>query len=133
MDRYQQLKKLFEKAIYRLKEALEKSNEFSNSELFPFFRDSAIQRFEFTFELFWKTIKFYLKNFHGIECNSPKGCIREYFARGLLTEEETVKLLEMVEYRNLTSHTYEEITADEIFERLSEFLELMQKAVARMG
>jgi len=80
-----------------------------------------------------KTIKVYLKEFHGIECNSPKGCIREYFTRRLLTEEETIKLLEMVEYRNLTSHTYEEVTAEEIFERLPEFLELREKAISRMN
>lgn len=53
-----------------------------------------------------------LREVHGIECASPKGCLREAFAQGLITEETV--WLEMSEMRNLASHTYIEETAQKI-------------------
>ena len=58
-------------------------------------RDATIQRFEYTFEALWKFLKEYLKEREGIICNSPKSCFRELFSLGLLTEELSVKFLEM--------------------------------------
>ena len=69
-------------------------------------RDAAIQRFEYTSEIFWKVVKGYLDVHDGIICNSPKSCFKEAFRVGLISEEETVKILEMVDDRNLTSHTF---------------------------
>ena len=66
-------------------------------------RDAAIKRFEYTSEIFWKVIKDYLEVHEGIICNSPKSCFKEVFKVGLLSEEETIKILEMVDDRNLTS------------------------------
>ena len=37
-------------------------------------RDAAIQRFEYSFEIFWKLVKEYLNVKEGIVCNSPKSC-----------------------------------------------------------
>jgi len=71
-------------------------------------RDAAIQRFEYTSEIFWKVIKGYLDVHDGVICNSPKACFKEAFKVGLISEEETVKILEMVDNKNLTSHTYHE-------------------------
>jgi nucleotidyltransferase substrate binding protein (TIGR01987 family) len=42
-------------------------------------RDAAIQRFEYSFEIFWKFLKEYLKFEDGIICASPKSCFREAF------------------------------------------------------
>ena len=80
-------------------------------------RDSAIQRFEFCFDLSWKTIKTYLQTQHGIACASPKECIKEASGIGLIKETETFWLT-MSDLRNLTSHTYNEKTADEIYRQL---------------
>jgi nucleotidyltransferase substrate binding protein (TIGR01987 family) len=55
-------------------------------------RDAAIQRFEYTFEAYWKFIKEYLKIKEGIICNSPKSCFREVFTVGMINEDETIKL-----------------------------------------
>ncbi len=49
-------------------------------------RDAAIQRFEYSFEIFWKFLKEYLSAREGIVCNSPKSCFREAFKVELLTE-----------------------------------------------
>lgn len=64
-----------EKAFERLTQAYLKAQEEKTTELYQFLRDSAIQRFEFTYELLWKCIKFYLFEVHGVVCNSPRLCI----------------------------------------------------------
>jgi nucleotidyltransferase substrate binding protein (TIGR01987 family) len=88
-------------------------------------RDAAIQRFAYTFEAFWKFIKDYLRVKEGIVCNSPKSCFRELFAVGVISEDKTVKILEMTDDRNMTSHTYKEKVAQIIYERLQEYGNLM--------
>ncbi len=79
--------------------------------------DGVIQRFEFCFELSWKLMKAYL-SFEGIEANSPRNSIRESFKTGLITEAED--WLDMLEKRNLSSHTYDEETAREIYQHISQ-------------
>lgn len=78
-------------------------------------RDGVIQRFEFTFELFWKTIKILLEH-EGFNCLGPRSCIKEGARKGLLTEPEII--LDMLEDRNKTTHIYDETTASEIFNRI---------------
>jgi len=95
----------YKKALSRLKGSYLKALTSVGTEDYEFFRDSTIQRFEFSVELMWKVIKVFLENREGITCRSPKSCIREFFSAGFLSEEETLKLLQMVDDRNKTSHT----------------------------
>lgn len=81
-------------------------------------RDAAIQRFEFTFELAWKALKdFYFEK--GIDLNSPKDVFRHAFASGDIQDEKI--WLEMLKDRNLTSHTYNEPLACEVFSHLPKY------------
>ena len=124
------LKKRFEdlkRAFYRLKEAYTKAK--IEDEYYIFFRDATIQRFEFTVEILWKTLKNFLREIEGVECKSPKGCIKDFFSSGYLTEEETRILLEMIDDRNLTSHTYHEEVAEKIFKDLKLYLPIIEKIV----
>jgi nucleotidyltransferase substrate binding protein (TIGR01987 family) len=41
----------------------------------PYIRDGVIQRFEYTFELVWKSLQRHLK-FSGVSTGSPKGVFR---------------------------------------------------------
>ena len=76
-------------------------------------RDGIIQRFEFCTELAWKTVREYLLE-EGVEFrNTPKAVMREAYAAGLLDEDALWSKL--LTDRNLTSHTYNESTAQEIF------------------
>jgi nucleotidyltransferase substrate binding protein (TIGR01987 family) len=75
-------------------------------------RDSAIQRFEFTFELFWKILRLYAAR-EGLEVNSPRASIREAFRLKIIGEDE--RYLAMLESRNLAAHTYEEELAEELY------------------
>ncbi|MEA2066860.1 MAG: HI0074 family nucleotidyltransferase substrate-binding subunit, partial [Thermotogota bacterium] len=81
-------------------------------------RDATIQRFEYTFEALWKFLKEYLKEKEGIISNSPKACFREIFSLGFLTEEDTVRCLEMTDRRNDTAHTYKEEIAQIIYSKI---------------
>ncbi len=92
-------------------------------------RDASIQRFEYTFEVTWKLIRQYLKDREGIVCNSPKSCFREAFKVDLVTEEETVKALQMTDDRNMTTHTYREEVADEIYGNLPGYYDLMYNII----
>lgn len=94
-------------------------------------RDAAIQRFEYTFEACWKFIKEYLKTKEGIISNSPKSCFREVFTVGIIKEDETVKLLEMTDDRNMTSHTYKEEVAEIIYGKLEDYSRLIKDVIGR--
>ncbi|MHB1679692.1 MAG: HI0074 family nucleotidyltransferase substrate-binding subunit [bacterium] len=112
----------FSASLKKFKEAYEKTiANIENSDYF-FFRDSSIQRFEFTVEIFWKLLKNILQDNEGIFCNSPKSCVREFFALGHIKESNTKILLEMLDDRNLTSHTYHEEIAEIIFLKFKNYI-----------
>ncbi|WP_094227446.1 HI0074 family nucleotidyltransferase substrate-binding subunit [Methanolobus psychrotolerans] len=90
-------------------------------------RDAAIQRFEYTFEAIWKLIKEYLLEREGIVCNSPKSCFREAFKMHLINEDESMQALYMTDDRNMTTHTYHEDVAEEIYKELAGYYGLMNK------
>ncbi len=98
----------FEKALQRLKEAVEKAKDDLD-------KDGVIQRFEFTVGLLWKTLKAILA-YQGIECYSPRNCIKEAFKANIINDDEII--LDMLEDRNKSSHIYDEQTSEEIFERI---------------
>lgn len=85
-----------EQAINRLSEALALPKD-------SVVRDSAVKRFELTFDLAWKAIKAWVEE-RGLTCASPKSCFQEAYRQALVEYEEI--WLEMIELRNLTVHTY---------------------------
>jgi nucleotidyltransferase substrate binding protein (TIGR01987 family) len=117
----------FRNALFRLEEAYSKAINSKETEYYEFFRDSVIQRFEFSVEIMWKSIKKFLEVREGIICRSPKSCIRELFSSGLISEKDTVKLLRMIDDRNRTVHTYHEEIAEEIFKNVASYIPLMKK------
>jgi nucleotidyltransferase substrate binding protein (TIGR01987 family) len=76
--------------------------------------DGTIQRFEFTFELFWKTLRRFLQQ-EGID-TSPKSTLKHAYRRGLIDGEQL--WLDMLKDRNLSSHVYNAEMARQIFMRL---------------
>jgi nucleotidyltransferase substrate binding protein (TIGR01987 family) len=94
-------------------------------------RDAVIKRFEYTFEALWKYLKEYLLIKEGKTANTPKSCFREALSAGLLTEDECQFFLEMTDDGNLTSHTYEEVTAEELFKKIPRYDEEMGKLLER--
>mgnify|MGYP001612073988 FL=1 len=78
-----------------------------------FLRDSTIQRFEFTFELAWKVMKS-VNAMLGVECNSPRQCIRVSAQTGLINHPE--RWISYANQRNYASHIYSESMAESIYE-----------------
>ena len=110
-----------ERLIERLtltKKALTAYDEILQESYSKIIRDAALQRFEFTLETMWKLAQRYLLLQEGIETGSPKGTIRSCFQAGLIDEEQTQSLLQAVDDRNLTSHTYNEKIAENIYQHL---------------
>lgn len=96
-------------------------------------RDATIQRFEYTTEAAWKALKHYLLEHEGVDCNTPKGCIRKAFQADLLTEEETESFLQMINDRNLTSHAYIPEVADKIASAIPRYAQLIRKLAESMS
>jgi nucleotidyltransferase substrate binding protein (TIGR01987 family) len=64
-----------------------------------------VQSFEFTFELAWKTLKDYLTE-QAFTVQSPRETIKQAFQSNYLKDGHT--WMEMLEQRNLLTHTYNE-------------------------
>jgi nucleotidyltransferase substrate binding protein (TIGR01987 family) len=121
-DKLRNLLRLLNTALSRLDLALAQPvNEFV--------RDSSIQRFEFTFELFWKSLKAYAEE-SGLEAFSPRDSIRIAFQLGVI--QDNPEWFRMLEDRNLTSHTYNEATADSIYSHLPTYTRLVRQALEEL-
>ena len=97
----------FRNARSRLSEGILKYDEAND-----LLRDGLIQRFEFTFELAWKTLKVCFEEEGLIGLNSPKAVLREAFSAGIIKDDEL--WLAMLNDRNSTSHIYSQQLAIEI-------------------
>jgi nucleotidyltransferase substrate binding protein (TIGR01987 family) len=99
----------FLKASSQLKEAVDLSRQrpLSNLE-----EQGLIQAFEFTHELAWNSLKDFLESRGARNLFGSRDVTREAFKSGLLESGEV--WMEMVNSRNLTSHTYNEAVASQI-------------------
>lgn len=71
----------------------------------PLEKEGTIQRFEFCFELAWKTLKDYMEASGFVFSTiSPRQVLKEAFAAKLLADGQL--WIEMLDHRNLLSHTY---------------------------
>lgn len=77
-------------------------------------------------------VKTAIRELEGVECNSPKSCMRELFKNRYVSQEELKRLFEMVDDRNLTVHTYNEELAEGLFIKLKSHAELMKVVVERL-
>jgi nucleotidyltransferase substrate binding protein (TIGR01987 family) len=110
--------------IQQYQGALERFADVLGKEKDEYLRDSAIQRFEFTFDLAWKLLKQVLENY-GVSCNSPRMCFKEAYRQGFIGYED--RWLEMIEARNWMSHAYDEEAAERVYQKLPGFLELFRE------
>lgn len=120
MKRFNERKKEYFNALNRLQEAL-------NLEADDIIIDGVLHRFEFTFELSWKTIKDYLE-YLGIteKIGSPREIIQLAFKQGIITDGDA--WIQMMLSRNLLSHMYDESASREIYEKIkNEYIKLFIK------
>ena len=79
-------------------------------------RDAVIQRCEFCVELAWKSAKKVM----GTATSAPKQVIREMAQNGWIQDVDF--WLKAIDQRNLSSHTYNEPLADEVYAFAVKFL-----------
>ena len=105
----------YQNALKRLKEAIARYKTAPDDTLY---RDGLIQRFEFTFELAWKSLKEYMED-QGVVLTivSPRSVLKEAYAAGVIDNPDIWN--EAVDSRNLMSHIYDEETAVSIATRVS--------------
>ena len=124
MTKPQSLRVDFAKAVARLEEALALPKD-------PIVRDSAIQRFEISFELCWKFLKAYLEEEHNASCTSPRTCFRAAFRHGVIDDDPF--WIDVTVLRNYTVHTYNEQLADYVYSRLAETARRFRAVLAASG
>ncbi len=111
MTKPESLRTDFQRATTRLEEALALPKD-------AIVRDSAIQRFEISFELCWKFLKAYLEEEHNVVCTSPRTCFRAAFKNGVIANDPF--WIDLTVLRNYTVHTYNEELADYVYSQLPE-------------
>ena len=90
------------------------------------------QKFEYTTELCWKAIKFFLKEKEGVDEASPKKIIKAYYLGGYAPEDDYLLLLEAMEDRNRLSHIYDAETFNNILARLPGYAALFERISAQL-
>ena len=123
-------KKQTQRAIYSLEELVSK---YSANQTDVILRDALIQRFEYSTEAFWKYLKAYLQTEHNLSANSPREVIRTGLFAKLYSEEISQELLQMLDDRNLTSHTYVEELAESIAHRIPEYSKNMNAVMTQLS
>ncbi len=99
----------YKKALIQLEEAVDLKEQMAPTRLE---RLGTIHVFKITHELAWKTLKDFLQSRGNVEIYGSEDATREAFSSDLFEDGDV--WMEMVQSRNLTSHTYNESIADEI-------------------
>ena len=119
----------FKNAYTKLMEFIETDNK-SEKDM-----AAIIHAFEYTFELWWKALQRYLETIGTMEQYGSSSVIKTAIQYKILQDE--YEWMDMLRDRNLTSHTYKEDIAKDIYERiktkhiflLKEFIEKFDKIV----
>lgn len=107
----------YRKALNRLTQAVRivAGQMGSEEEIDDLLKEGLIQRFEYTHELVWKVMKDYAEYQGYTDIRGSRDAIRKAFEMGLITDK---RWMESIEDRNMTSHNYDDETAEEIYEAI---------------
>ena len=113
-SRGQQRFKNFERAYQQFISVTQNCDAMS---LYELEQEGFVQRFEYTFELAWKTLRDYLLE-NGYKLDSPKSVIRQAYQSGYIADGEI--WMDALEKRNNTVHTYNQEILKETIRFLTE-------------
>jgi len=120
--RWKQRFQNFDRAVVLLREPFDRDVE----QLSDLEKEGVIQRFELALELGWKILKDYLAH-EGVVISpvTPRNVIKQAFAARILPDAQV--WIDMLDHRNLLSHTYDrqivETTINTLRERYLEAIE----------
>ncbi|GAB3688078.1 nucleotidyltransferase substrate binding protein [Spirosoma flavus] len=104
----------WEQRFTNFKKALSQLNKFiAKGELNELEEQGLIKAFEYTYELAWKTLQDLLRDKGYPDIAGPKPVVEQAYQDGYI---DGLAWVRMAKSRNLTSHTYNEETAEEIAE-----------------
>ena len=109
-NNFQESYNSYKKAYLKLLNFIEKDDKTEVSQT------AIIHAYEYTFELWWKTVQRYLEYIGSVQDYGPSATIKNAFQYGLIDDGQT--WMDMLRDRNLTSHTYKEDIANEIYTRI---------------
>ena len=115
IDRLKQRFNNFQKAYNLLKSVFENK---SINDLSILEKEGVIQRFEYTYELAWKTLKDYLE-YSGLLNNidiTPRNIFKEAYSSKIINRQDIY--IDMMLSRNLLSHTYDIKKFEAILEKI---------------
>ena len=125
MERWKERLKSYSKALFQLESVL-RQKQFSVLE-----KDGVIKRFEFTFELAWKTLQDKLYDEGYLTTKGPKPVIKQAFKNGMITDGQA--WMDMLTDRNNSTHLYEESAAVSIFDRIQiTYFKLLQELKSKL-
>ena len=100
--RWKQRFQNFDRAFVLLRSAMENGPAALN----PLEKEGVIQRFEYCFELAWKTMKDYLEEGGFVFATvTPRQVLKDAYAAKILDDGQV--WIDMLDHRNLLSHTYD--------------------------
>ncbi len=98
------------------------------------FRESLIQRFEYTIDTFWKYLKIYMQDYQKliVDVASPRGVFRAAAEAKLINHQELNQLLDVTIDKNLSSHAYDEGTAEQVAKRIPQHYLIIKSVFERI-
>jgi len=95
-------------------------------------KSGQIQKFEFTVELLWKTVQVFLYEMDGIDVVTPKSVAKEFVEAGYCNYEDYELFIRAINDRNQLSHIYRQEMAESIWQRLPEYVCMVEKIIGTM-
>lgn len=102
----------FKTAYSKLKEFVDTDNGTEKD------RGAIINAYQYTFELWWKTLQKYLQQKEIIEELGPSSTIRTAIQYEFIEDKQ--EYMDLLRDRNLITHTYKEDTANYIYQRIKD-------------
>ena len=111
--RWKQRFQNFDRAFVLLRQALENGPEVLN----PLEKEGVVQRFEYCFELAWKTVKDFMEQSGFVfAAVTPRQVLKEAFAARILADGQV--WIDMLDHRNLLSHPYNQVGFEQAVEAI---------------
>ena len=94
-------------------------------------KDGVIQRFEFVFELVWKTLKDYAEDRGRMDASSPKDAFRVAADLGII--EDPLPWFDFLKSRNEATHLYDEQKAEEVYVQIPRFIDAVDLLISKIS
>lgn len=97
------------------------------------YREALIQRFEYSTDTFLKYLKQHLLDQRGAAYQLPKDIVRGALSASIIDEQAADVFMDMIDDRNITSHTYLEKLANAIARKIPAYYKIMHAVLKSIG